>query len=602
MSTVYVVGGGVAGLTAAHELAQRSFDVVVFERQPILGGKARSMPHAGSGTDGRADLPGEHGFRFFPGFYFHLTDTMQRIVVDPLTGKTAAQNLIAATEIGIAQKNQLIHRIPATRPSSLQEWLDALQQLFENPALGVPLKEARVFLRKLLCFLGAGRKRRLGQYEGISWWDFIEAGSKSQAYQDVLARGLSQSLVAMRPDKASTLTVASMLVQITVSILEGAGGPSGKAGDRVLNAPTNDAWINPWVAQLEAMPNVTIHRQHSARRFNFDSGTNRVTGVVVADAGGMEAPWGTPVDHYIAALPVEVVQNDAVLFPPAFKAATGLSAPGPAGVDALLTEWMTGVLFYMNRDVSMLHGHVIYANSPWALTSISQRQFWGAGFPWTQYGDGTVRDILSTIISDWDRGGTETTGKTARQCTRAEILAEIWAQAKAHLAQEPNPLTDGDVVDRFIDPAIQFDAAGNVVGNSEPLLINTTHSRAHRPGAATNVPNFLVASDYVLTETDLACMEAANEASRAAVNAILAQTGSAEPPCAIKPLSEPAVFEAFQQIDDLNYPIDPSEPPVLCQVLDELLPNGKPSFFSDPVKLISIALNVALVLYLLLKD
>jgi uncharacterized protein with NAD-binding domain and iron-sulfur cluster len=77
--TVAILGGGVAGLSAAHELAERGFHVRVYERKPVLGGKARSIPVPNSGTGGRADLPGEHGFRFFPGFYKHVTDTMRRI-------------------------------------------------------------------------------------------------------------------------------------------------------------------------------------------------------------------------------------------------------------------------------------------------------------------------------------------------------------------------------------------------------------------------------------------------------------------------------------------------------------------------------------------
>jgi uncharacterized protein with NAD-binding domain and iron-sulfur cluster len=64
---VAVLGGGVAGLSAAHELAERDFEVDVYERKPVLGGKARSIPVPGSSVDGRAELPGEHGFRFFPG-------------------------------------------------------------------------------------------------------------------------------------------------------------------------------------------------------------------------------------------------------------------------------------------------------------------------------------------------------------------------------------------------------------------------------------------------------------------------------------------------------------------------------------------------------
>src|SRR4051812_50181104 len=79
MTSVAILGGGVAGLTAAHELAERGFEVVVLESRDIPGGKARSLPVPGSATGGRADLPAEHGFRFFPGFYQHIPDTMRRV-------------------------------------------------------------------------------------------------------------------------------------------------------------------------------------------------------------------------------------------------------------------------------------------------------------------------------------------------------------------------------------------------------------------------------------------------------------------------------------------------------------------------------------------
>src|SRR4051794_41489687 len=75
---VAVLGGGMAGLAAAHELAERGFLVDVYERK-ALGGKARSIPVEGTAAGGRKPLPGEHGFRFFPGFYHHVPDTMRPI-------------------------------------------------------------------------------------------------------------------------------------------------------------------------------------------------------------------------------------------------------------------------------------------------------------------------------------------------------------------------------------------------------------------------------------------------------------------------------------------------------------------------------------------
>src|SRR5215211_9533566 len=102
MTTVAVLGGGVAGLSAAHELAERGFEVTVYEQRDAAGGKARSLPVPGSGTDGRADLPAEHGFRFFPGFYRHLPDTMRRV---PVGGQAegVAGNLVPATRALLAQ-------------------------------------------------------------------------------------------------------------------------------------------------------------------------------------------------------------------------------------------------------------------------------------------------------------------------------------------------------------------------------------------------------------------------------------------------------------------------------------------------------------------
>ncbi|HSJ82296.1 MAG TPA: NAD(P)-binding protein [Acidimicrobiia bacterium] len=68
-------------MSAAQELAERGYAVEVFERNPqYVGGKARSVDVPGTNTrDPDRYLPGEHGFRFFPGFYKHVTDTMSRI-------------------------------------------------------------------------------------------------------------------------------------------------------------------------------------------------------------------------------------------------------------------------------------------------------------------------------------------------------------------------------------------------------------------------------------------------------------------------------------------------------------------------------------------
>jgi hypothetical protein len=57
----------------------------------------------------------------------------------------------------------------------------------------------------------------------------------------------------------------------------------------------------------------------------------------------------------------------------------------------------------------------------------------------------------------------------------------------------------------------------------------------------------------VRTNTDLATMEAANEAARRAVNAILDATGSPARRCAVFELAEPAVLRHARRLDQLRW-------------------------------------------------
>jgi hypothetical protein len=91
------------------------------------------------------------------------------------------------------------------------------------------------------------------------------------------------------------------------------------------------------------------------------------------------------------------------------------------------------------------------------------------------------------------------------------------------------------------------------VANAEPLLLNTIGSWAHRPEAYTEIPNLFLAADYVRTNSDLACMEAANEAGRRAVNALLTAAGSMAKPAMVWQLSEPVVFRRLRESDGLLF-------------------------------------------------
>jgi uncharacterized protein with NAD-binding domain and iron-sulfur cluster len=525
---VLVLGGGVAGLTAAHELAERGFEVTVLEHHRIPGGKARSMGAPHTGTDGRPDLPAEHGFRFFPGFYKHVPDTMRRIPSGS-SAKCVFDHLVSSTRAEIARADAHALIMPARFPQSVGDLRLLFRDVFRND-LGIPLRDEVFFSELLVKLLGSCEERRYGEYEYQSWWDFSEATQRSRAYQDFLAKGLTRTLVAARAEIMSARTGGYILLQLLFDLAK-----YGGSVDRVLDGPTNEVWIQPWLRHIQAL-GVTYREGVRVTGLRLDGA--RIAGVQVEREPELSADW------VVCALPVEVA---ATLMSDEIKAVD----PQLASLDLLQTRWMNGVLFYLARDVPLVHGHVIYIDSPWALTSISQAQFW-PDVDLTARGNGQIHGILSVDVSEWQQPGV-LYGKPAMQCSKDEIVAEVWAQLCAHLnVGGDKVLQDSDRVGCFVDTDIRYPNPRQDI-NLEPLLVNTAGSWDHRPDAATRIENFVLASDYVRTYTDLATMEGANEAARRAVNAILHASGSRESKCSIWPLHDPALFAPLRALDRIRY-------------------------------------------------
>jgi hypothetical protein len=130
----------------------------------------------------------------------------------------------------------------------------------------------------------------------------------------------------------------------------------------------------------------TFHPRHEVTQFQL--GGSGIDGVIV------NTPEGDKVltaDHYISALPIEVM---ARLVTPAMAQVD----PALAGLAELASDvrWMNGIQFYLKSDFRLNHGHTLHVDTPWALTSISQSQFW-PDVPLRERGDGTFCPWLSQI-------------------------------------------------------------------------------------------------------------------------------------------------------------------------------------------------------------
>src|SRR5262245_62589706 len=142
----------------------------------------------------------------------------------------------------------------------------------------------------------------------------MPASSMSDAYRRVVVSGLTQNFVAMDGEKSSTKSVINILARLLNDFLT-----AGSTLDRILNGPTSEVWIDPWIRYLTATDSdeqakarergegtVTFCDEARVTRLGFDPAKNRITGVYV---GKNEELKYADADYFIAAVPVEVMQD-----------------------------------------------------------------------------------------------------------------------------------------------------------------------------------------------------------------------------------------------------------------------------------------------------
>ena len=160
--------------------------------------------------------------------------------------------------------------LAARFPRSLKE----LKLLFSTEisgGLGLSQQDKDDFALKVWQLMTSCRERRKNEYERISWWEFMDADNHSEAYQTIFVRGLTRTLVAARAEKASTKTGGDIFIQLIFDIAR-----PGISSDRILNAPTNEAWIDPWMEHL-TKKGVKFHFNSPLKKFNCDKEWKKYT-------------------------------------------------------------------------------------------------------------------------------------------------------------------------------------------------------------------------------------------------------------------------------------------------------------------------------------
>jgi hypothetical protein len=277
-------------------------------------------------------------------------------------------------------------------------------------------------------------------------------------------------------------------------------------------------------------------------------------------------------DYYIVALPIEAISRivrESKLEGEDFDHLRTLElGDSEVALPRGALQHISGVQYYFRGEIKFLPGHTVFPDSAWGLSSVFQPQFWATKRGWW---DG-YRGLLSVDIGDWytpvKDADSKVCGKPAWECTRKEIIEEVWRQIKESIDVDKRIDKNGkpliaDPILAHLDENIDFervDRTGRALpsSNRTRFFINDPGVFAQRPGelGPAEAPGYQVhygklvlAGTYMKTYFRLTTMESANESARHAVNAILAADGFGGDRCAIFDPEE-------DEIDDLKYLVD----------------------------------------------
>jgi hypothetical protein len=469
----------------------------------------------------RPQLPGEHGYRFFPSYYRHVFDSMRRIPLQAAPGRppggTVLDNLVALPEIGIFSERGAPF-IMSWTPSPPGAALSRADYNRRNLAsLRISSQDLLQFSLRVLRYMTSSSRRRAREMEELSWWEYLEGresstGTRSYHYSEAfehLVQSSSRVLAAFDGANGDARTCGNTYVQLLTQALV----PT-EHDNCILNGPTTEAWFTHWRRYLEELE-VEFHhgellyftQEHGrlearVRLFppdELNTGKSEVTHG--AEAGDRDAYFVVATDLCSAAAATRYL-NDTMSRQlhayahrvPKEEGSDASTLRDPKDVsrrkpwDRLQT--IAGIQFFFQKHVNVFDGYIYCVDAEWGLSAICSHLVWRerpTGSSLNPY-----QSILSVDIGDWNTPS-KYLGIPACECTPEQLRDEVLRQLRVSLStRESGRSLDGSVLPEpdwvHIDESLEFeslvgqDRPRKLLRNTAPYLVPIVGDWKHRPG------------------------------------------------------------------------------------------------------------------------
>lgn len=421
--SIAIFGAGIGGLAAAHELLKTGARIDVYEKERCAGGLARS--------EGGPCNTKEVSWRVYFNFYSYIFKIMSQIpddcsgtVIDHLVPFACA--IFGGTELNLVDHIKLALPILTASDVRLDSWDKDTWFSSNKTAHDIPQ------------WLGLDRFK--ASYEAVA-----RIGVEQEAVQHMLGDGSPDSWV--------------------------------------LDGPTNEVWIDPWVAYLESR-GVVFH-------FNTAVSSVEANGAILENGVAIAAAV------YIISLPVQVLASITSLVPHANELAT------KAAQIQLAFQLYIGINLSFGVENERPIVAVILSDTQWGLTIESKSISWKKTCaPW------------SVTVCQVDVRGQLNT-KPFNKCTVSEAFSEIVYQIHAskkfmNMLHQNNTRFTGKFIPivRWATMDETFTFSGHGLQTNDIKFSNNAGTKALRPSCRLTA-NVFMSTAYTSETLDIFSMEAA---------------------------------------------------------------------------------------------
>ena len=254
MKNIIIFGGGISGLTVAHELLEQGFNITLFEKDNALGGMARSRREFGN-------VPSEHSWRGYAPFYKNTFEIMKRIPVDN-KNKTVYDNLTIPIDFHLMRDRVSTYKPKLNIIDYIILFYYGLKYLISNN------RRNDYYETKLVPLL----KNKLSEDGYDRLIEFIVGPGLGMEKKDVSYGHLFKVITLQTLNQKKYIHIHTNSNKTYTHYAKDAW--------HVLNAPTSEAWFEPWKKYL-INRGLKIYLHTKLIKFNFKN--NKIISCVIND-------------------------------------------------------------------------------------------------------------------------------------------------------------------------------------------------------------------------------------------------------------------------------------------------------------------------------